>query len=92
MPGSYGASCRFSSLHSKWVQYDENFIYVYILNLLIFSLNAFITCTRSADLPLDDLQWAFELTKANMKDVYERNEWKWNDREKRDEMQADNAR
>ncbi|XP_065834995.1 N-alpha-acetyltransferase 40-like isoform X2 [Oscarella lobularis] len=55
-------------------------------------LNAFITCTRSADLPLDDLQWAFELTKANMKDVHERNEWKWNDREKRDEMQADNAR
>ncbi|XP_041354621.1 N-alpha-acetyltransferase 40-like [Gigantopelta aegis] len=49
-------------------------------------LVAKIECKRVGDLDKQTIDWAFELTKTNMKDLYAQSEWGWKDREKKDEM------
>ncbi|NXP73430.1 NAA40 acetyltransferase, partial [Ramphastos sulfuratus] len=54
-------------------------------------LNVAIECRRAAGLEQATLDWAFELTKANMQQLYEQSEWGWKEREKREELRDDRA-
>jgi len=49
-------------------------------------LNVAISCHRVGQLDQETVDWAFELTKANMQTLYEMSEWGWSDKEKRMEM------
>ncbi|KAK1154984.1 N-alpha-acetyltransferase 40 isoform X1 [Acipenser oxyrinchus oxyrinchus] len=49
-------------------------------------LNLAIECQRVSMLKPGTVDWAYELTRANMQTLYEQSEWGWKDREKRDEM------
>ncbi|GAB6021773.1 N-alpha-acetyltransferase 40 [Chamberlinius hualienensis] len=55
-------------------------------------LNLTINCNQVSKLSVDDIEWAFNLTKNNMKQVYDNSELKWKDRQKREEMTEDAAR
>uniref|UniRef100_A0A663F2H1 N-alpha-acetyltransferase 40 n=1 Tax=Aquila chrysaetos chrysaetos TaxID=223781 RepID=A0A663F2H1_AQUCH len=54
-------------------------------------LNVAIECKRVSGLEPTTLEWAFELTKANMQTLYEQSEWGWKEREKREELRDDRA-
>ncbi|KAM6394737.1 N-alpha-acetyltransferase 40 [Rhynochetos jubatus] len=54
-------------------------------------LNVTIECKRVSGLEPATLEWAFELTKANMQTLYEQSEWGWKEREKREELRDDRA-
>ncbi|NXQ94604.1 NAA40 acetyltransferase, partial [Sagittarius serpentarius] len=54
-------------------------------------LNVAIECKRVSGLEPATLEWAFELTKANMQSLYEQSEWGWKEREKREELRDDRA-
>ncbi|BFZ11621.1 hypothetical protein BsWGS_14660 [Bradybaena similaris] len=54
-------------------------------------LNVTFETKRVADLDTQTIDWAFELTKSNMKSLYEMSEWGWKDREKMEEMTEDKA-
>ncbi|XP_025906712.1 N-alpha-acetyltransferase 40 [Nothoprocta perdicaria] len=54
-------------------------------------LSVSIECTRGSRLDRATVDWAFELTKANMQTLYEQSEWGWKDREKREELTDDRA-
>ncbi|NXX99886.1 NAA40 acetyltransferase, partial [Centropus bengalensis] len=54
-------------------------------------LNVAIECCRGSRLEAATLEWAFELTKANMQSLYEQSEWGWKEREKRDELRDERA-
>ncbi|KAM9425254.1 N-alpha-acetyltransferase 40 isoform 3-T3 [Pholidichthys leucotaenia] len=49
-------------------------------------LNLQIECRRVTSLNPLSVEWAFELTRANMQTLYEQSEWGWKEREKREEM------
>ncbi|XP_063231523.1 N-alpha-acetyltransferase 40 isoform X2 [Bacillus rossius redtenbacheri] len=49
---------------------------------LVFHLE----CKKASLLPQATLDWAFELLKRNMQNLYEQCEWGWNEKAKRDEM------
>ncbi|XP_072023902.1 N-alpha-acetyltransferase 40-like [Amphiura filiformis] len=50
-----------------------------------------IECSRVTDMDKDSIDWAFNLTKANMQTLYEQSNWGWTEREKREEMEHDKA-
>ncbi|KAH9489095.1 N-alpha-acetyltransferase 40 [Bulinus truncatus] len=54
-------------------------------------LNISFETKRVKDLDESIVNWAFELTKSNMKTLYELSEWGWKDREKMEEMTEDKA-
>ncbi|NWS18169.1 NAA40 acetyltransferase, partial [Pachyramphus minor] len=54
-------------------------------------LNVSIECRRVSSLEPSTLDWAFELTKANMQTLYEQSEWGWKEREKREELRDERA-
>ncbi|TNN85242.1 N-alpha-acetyltransferase 40 [Liparis tanakae] len=54
-------------------------------------LNLQIECKRVNTLNPLSVEWAFELTRANMQTLYEQSEWGWKEREKRDEMNDERA-
>ncbi|XP_054039959.1 N-alpha-acetyltransferase 40 isoform X2 [Rissa tridactyla] len=54
-------------------------------------LNVSIECKRVSGLEPATLEWAFDLTKANMQTLYEQSEWGWKEREKREELRDDRA-
>ncbi|XP_078000802.1 N-alpha-acetyltransferase 40-like [Glandiceps talaboti] len=54
-------------------------------------LNLTIECVRTPDLDKDTLEWAFNLTKTNMQELYEASSWGWKDRDKREELTYDGA-
>uniref|UniRef100_A0A2C9L0I4 N-alpha-acetyltransferase 40 n=1 Tax=Biomphalaria glabrata TaxID=6526 RepID=A0A2C9L0I4_BIOGL len=54
-------------------------------------LNITFETKRVKDLDGKLVNWAFELTKSNMKTLYEMSEWGWKDREKMEEMTEDKA-
>lgn len=54
-------------------------------------LNVSIECRRVSCLEPSTLDWAFELTKANMQTLYEQSEWGWKEREKREELRDERA-
>lgn len=54
-------------------------------------LNLQIECKRMSALPPSTVEWAFDLTKANMRTMYEQSEWGWKDREKREELKDERA-
>ncbi|XP_053908462.1 N-alpha-acetyltransferase 40 isoform X4 [Cuculus canorus] len=54
-------------------------------------LNVAIECKRGSGLEPATLEWAFELTKANMQSLYEQSEWGWKEREKREELRDERA-
>lgn len=54
-------------------------------------LNVSIECRRVSGLEPSTLDWAFELTKANMQTLYEQSEWGWKEREKRAELRDERA-
>ncbi|XP_064407813.1 N-alpha-acetyltransferase 40 isoform X3 [Latimeria chalumnae] len=54
-------------------------------------LNISIECKRVSSLDPATVEWAYELTKANMQALYEQSEWGWKDREKKEEMTDDRA-
>ncbi|KAF1572764.1 UNVERIFIED_CONTAM: N-alpha-acetyltransferase 40, partial [Eudyptes pachyrhynchus] len=54
-------------------------------------LNVAIECKRVTGLEPATLEWAFDLTKANMQTLYEQSEWGWKEREKREELRDDRA-
>ncbi|KAM4880078.1 N-alpha-acetyltransferase 40 isoform 3-T4 [Sylvia borin] len=54
-------------------------------------LNVSIECCRGSGLEPSTLDWAFELTKANMQTLYEQSEWGWKEREKRAELRDERA-
>ncbi|XP_069738431.1 N-alpha-acetyltransferase 40 isoform X1 [Phaenicophaeus curvirostris] len=54
-------------------------------------LNVAIECKRGSGLEPATLDWAFELTKANMQSLYEQSEWGWKEREKREELRDERA-
>ncbi|XP_056366309.1 N-alpha-acetyltransferase 40 isoform X2 [Oenanthe melanoleuca] len=54
-------------------------------------LNVSIECRRASGLEPSTLDWAFELTKANMQSLYEQSEWGWKEREKRAELRDERA-
>ncbi|NWI38097.1 NAA40 acetyltransferase, partial [Picathartes gymnocephalus] len=54
-------------------------------------LNVSIECRRVSGLDPSTLDWAFELTKANMQTLYEQSEWGWKEREKREELRDERA-
>lgn len=49
-------------------------------------LNVKLECTLALNLPSDVIDWAFNLTKKNMKMLYDHSDLKWRDREKREEL------
>ncbi|XP_058639586.1 N-alpha-acetyltransferase 40 isoform X1 [Onychostoma macrolepis] len=54
-------------------------------------LNLEIECKRVTALSPDTVEWAYELTRANMQTLYEQSEWGWKEREKREEMKDERA-
>ncbi|RXN21671.1 N-alpha-acetyltransferase 40 isoform X1 [Labeo rohita] len=54
-------------------------------------LNLGIECKRVTALSPDTVEWAYELTRANMQTLYEQSEWGWKEREKREEMKDERA-
>ncbi|KAJ0055851.1 hypothetical protein NL108_013818, partial [Boleophthalmus pectinirostris] len=54
-------------------------------------LNLQIECRRVTALNPLSVEWAFELTRANMQTLYEQSEWGWKEREKREEMNDERA-
>uniref|UniRef100_A0A3Q4GWC2 N-alpha-acetyltransferase 40 n=1 Tax=Neolamprologus brichardi TaxID=32507 RepID=A0A3Q4GWC2_NEOBR len=54
-------------------------------------LNLQIECKRVTALNPLSVEWAFELTRANMQTLYEQSEWGWKEREKREEMNDERA-
>ncbi|XP_065514057.1 N-alpha-acetyltransferase 40 isoform X2 [Caloenas nicobarica] len=54
-------------------------------------LDVAIECKRAAALEPATLDWAFDLTKANMQTLYEQSEWGWKEREKRAELRDERA-
>lgn len=54
-------------------------------------LNLQIECKRVTTLNPLSVEWAFELTRANMQTLYEQSEWGWKEREKREEMNDERA-
>ena len=50
-----------------------------------------IETTRVTDLDDFSKEWLMDLLRANMKDMYEKSEWGWNERNKSDEMFDDAA-
>ncbi|CAL1540955.1 unnamed protein product [Lymnaea stagnalis] len=54
-------------------------------------LNISFETKRVKDLDEKAINWAFELTKSNMKTLYELSEWGWKDREKMEEMTEEKA-
>lgn len=54
-------------------------------------LNLQIECKRVTSLNPLAVEWAFELTRANMQSLYEQSEWGWKEREKREEMNDERA-
>ncbi|XP_043931560.1 N-alpha-acetyltransferase 40 isoform X2 [Protopterus annectens] len=55
------------------------------------NLNVTIESKKVSSLDQATIDWAFELTRANMQTLYEQSEWGWKDREKREEMTDDRA-
>merc|ERR1712018_121207 len=47
--------------------------------------------TRVTDLDEHSKTWLFDLLRANMKEMYEKSEWGWNEKNKAEEMFDDNA-
>ena len=47
--------------------------------------------TRVTDLDDYSKTWLMDLLRANMKDMYEKSEWGWNEKNKAEEMFDDNA-
>ncbi|KAG9351673.1 hypothetical protein JZ751_022924 [Albula glossodonta] len=54
-------------------------------------LNLHIECKRVSSLASSTVEWAFELTRANMQNLYEQSEWGWKEREKKEEMKDERA-
>ncbi|NXW52667.1 NAA40 acetyltransferase, partial [Nyctiprogne leucopyga] len=54
-------------------------------------LNVSIECRRGSGLDPPTLEWAFGLTKSNMRALYEQSEWGWKEREKRAELWDERA-
>ncbi|XP_071275988.1 N-alpha-acetyltransferase 40 isoform X2 [Agelaius tricolor] len=54
-------------------------------------LDVSIECCRVSGLEPSTLDWAFELTKANMQSLYEQSEWGWKEREKRAELRDERS-
>ncbi|XP_070578837.1 N-alpha-acetyltransferase 40-like [Ptychodera flava] len=54
-------------------------------------LNLIIECVRVTELDRDTTDWAFNLTKVNMQDLYESSSWGWKDRDKKEELTDDRA-
>ncbi|XP_066426833.1 N-alpha-acetyltransferase 40 isoform X1 [Molothrus aeneus] len=54
-------------------------------------LDVSIECRRVSGLEPSTLDWAFELTKANMQSLYEQSEWGWKEREKRAELRDERS-
>ena len=50
-----------------------------------------IETTRVTDLDDFSKEWLMDLLRANMKDMYEKSEWGWNERNKSEEMFDDAA-
>lgn len=46
---------------------------------------------KASNLDEETISWAFELTKTNMKSLYESSDWGWKDKEKHAEMTESNA-
>lgn len=55
-------------------------------------LNLNIICVHSAQLDKSILEWAFQLTKTNMKTLYEACEWGWDDNDKLSQLKHRTAR
>ena len=47
--------------------------------------------TRVTDLDEHSKTWLFDLLRANMKEMYEKSEWGWNEKNKAEEMFDDHA-
>lgn len=54
-------------------------------------LNLRIECMKVANMEKDLVDWAFQLTKANMQKLYEESDWGWKDKDKYAEMTEDRA-
>ncbi|CAH1793077.1 unnamed protein product [Owenia fusiformis] len=54
-------------------------------------LSITLECKKRPTCKDEDVEWAFQLTKQNMKTLYEKSEWGWKDTEKREEMFEDAA-
>ncbi|KAJ8401716.1 hypothetical protein AAFF_G00376870 [Aldrovandia affinis] len=54
-------------------------------------LNLHIESKRVSSLASSTVEWAYELTRANMQTLYEQSEWGWKEREKREEMKDERA-
>lgn len=54
-------------------------------------LNLRIECMKVAKMEKDLVDWAFQLTKANMQALYEESDWGWKDKDKYAEMTEDKA-
>ncbi|XP_034159510.2 N-alpha-acetyltransferase 40 isoform X2 [Pangasianodon hypophthalmus] len=54
-------------------------------------LNLEIECKRVTALSPITVEWAYELTRANVQTLYEQSEWGWKEREKREEMKDERA-
>ncbi|XP_046557957.1 N-alpha-acetyltransferase 40-like [Haliotis rubra] len=54
-------------------------------------LSVKIECKKVTDLDEETIEWIFQLTRDNMKSLYESCEWGWKDREKKEELTEDKA-
>lgn len=54
-------------------------------------LNLTIESKRVTDLDKETIDWAFDLTRLNMQELYIESEWGWKDKEKYEEMTEDRA-
>ncbi|KAK3750705.1 hypothetical protein QZH41_005748 [Actinostola sp. cb2023] len=54
-------------------------------------LDLHLNCQRVTKMSVDEVQWAFDLTKCNMEALYEESDWGWNDKKKMEEMSEDKA-
>jgi len=54
-------------------------------------IHASISCGKVTHLDQETVDWAFNLTKANMETLYEESHWGWNDKQKREEMTDEKA-
>lgn len=55
-------------------------------------LSLTIECKKVSDLEKDTTDWVFDLTKTNMKSLYESSDWGWKEREKKEELMDEHAR
>ena len=66
-------------------------MYIPFLRFIKNGLDLNMETTRVTDLDDYSKTWLMDLLRANMKDMYEKSEWGWNEKNKAEEMFDDNA-